>query len=69
MGSMVGGFRPRQAFKLFQTLGSNVKPKRLPSILFLGLLNTSKFRSISYTPIAHITSDIFFSFFSASARR
>ena len=47
----------------FQTLGSNVKPKRPPSILFLGLLDTSKFRSVSYTPVTHIRSDIFFSFF------
>ena len=53
----------------FQTLGSNVKPKRPSSILFLGLLDTSKIRSISFTPVACITSDIFYSFFSASARR
>ena len=43
----------------FQTLDSNVKPKRPPSILFLGLLDTSKIRSISFTPVACITSDIF----------
>ena len=43
----------------FQTLGSNVKPKRPPSILFLALLDTSKIRSISFTPVACITSDTF----------
>ena len=32
-------------------------PKRPPSILFLALLDTSKIRSISFTPVACKTSD------------